>query len=87
MTTQSKTTSTYDFASDSEDEFDWEEVAVPQARQSELADPRDDDEAEQGSSTRPNIEITLEAHPTRAKDGTQYEVVSSFSQTGELKSP
>jgi hypothetical protein len=77
MTTQSKTTSTHDFASDSEDEFDWEEVAVPPAQQLELDDPRDDDQAEQGSSTRPNIEVTLDAYPTNAK--TQYEVVSSLS--------
>lgn len=75
MTTQSKTTSTHDFASDSEDELDWEEVAVPQARHFEL----DDDQAEQGSSTRPNIEVTLEAYTTHTKNGTQYEVVSSFS--------
>ena len=87
MTTQSKTTSTYDFASDSEDELDWEEVAVPQAQQLELEDPRDDDQAEQGSSTRPNIEVTLEAYPTHTRDGTQYDGVFSFSQTSELKLP
>jgi hypothetical protein len=70
MSTQSKTDSTDDFASDSEDELDWEEVAVPPVQHLEL----EDDEAAQGPSTRPNIEVTLDVHPTRGKDGTQYEI-------------
>lgn len=68
MSTQSKTGSTHDFASDSEDELDWEEVSVPQAQHLELGD----DDAGQGPSTRQNIEVTLEVHPTRRKDGTPY---------------
>jgi hypothetical protein len=70
MSTQSKTGSTYDFASDSEDELDWEEVSVPQVQHLEL----EDDDARQGPSTRQNIEVTLEVHPTRRKDGTPYAV-------------
>ena len=70
MSTQSKTGSTDDFASDSEDELDWEEVAVPRAQHLEL----EDDEAAQGPSTRQNLEVTLEVHPTRGKNGTQYAV-------------
>lgn len=71
MSTQIKTDSTDDFASDSEDELDWEEVAVPPAQHLEL---EDDEAAAQGPSTRPNIEVTLDVHPARGKDGTQYEV-------------
>ena len=67
MSTHGKTVSTYDFASDSEDEFDWEEVAVPQAQHLELEDQPD-------PSTRPNIEVTLEAYPTQGKGATQYAV-------------
>jgi hypothetical protein len=71
MSTQSKTASTYDFSGDSEDELDWEEVSVPQAQHLEL----DDDQAPgQGPSTRPNIEVTLEAYPAHGKDGTKYAV-------------
>jgi hypothetical protein len=68
MSTHGKTVSTYDLASDSEDEFDWEEVAVPQAQPLELED-------ESGPSTRPNIEVTLEAYPTQRKGATQYAVL------------
>ena len=67
MTTQSETLSTYDFASDSEDELDWEEVAVPQVQHIELED-------QAGPSTRPNIEVTLEAYSTQRKGKTQYAV-------------
>ena len=56
--------STYDVLSDSEDELDWEEVTVPQAH-IELED-------QEGPSTRPNIEVTLEAYPTSQKRDTQY---------------
>ena len=70
MSTRSKTGSTYDFASDTEDELDWEEVSVPQAQHLEL----EDDDAGQGPSTRGNIEVTLEVHPKRGKDGTSYAV-------------
>ncbi|KAH9985042.1 hypothetical protein BJV74DRAFT_946268 [Russula compacta] len=64
MSTHGKTVSTYDLASDSEDEFDWEEVAVPQAQHSDLED-------QSGPSTRPNIEVTLEAYHTQGKGATQ----------------
>jgi hypothetical protein len=57
---------TYDVLSDSEDELDWEEVAVPQAQHIEL------EEDQAGPSTRHNIEVTLEAYPTRRKGDTQY---------------
>jgi len=57
---------TYNFSDDSEGEFDWEEVAVPQAAQVE---PEED---EAGPSTRLNIEVTLEAYPAQGKDGKQY---------------
>lgn len=67
MSTKGKT-STYGILSDSEDELDWEEVTVPQALHIEL----EEDQAE--SSTRPNIEITLEAYPTRRKGDTQYAI-------------
>jgi hypothetical protein len=65
----SATELTYNSASDSEDEFDWEEVAVPEAQHLEL------NAEDQGLSTRPNIEVTLEAHPAKGKDGTQYAVL------------
>ena len=54
--------STYDVLSDSEDELDWEEVTVPQAH-IELED-------QEGPSTRPNIEVILEAYPTSRKSDT-----------------
>ncbi|KAI0248652.1 hypothetical protein BJV78DRAFT_1131036 [Lactifluus subvellereus] len=57
---------TYNSAGDSEDEFDWEEVPVPEAQHLE-PDAKD----QVGPSTRPNIEVTLEAHPAKGKDGTQ----------------
>ena len=65
MSTKGKT-STYDFLSDSEDELDWEEVTVPQAQHIEL------EEDQTGLSTRPNIEVTLEAYPTSRKGNIQY---------------
>ena len=65
MSTKGKT-STYDALSDSEDELDWEEVTVPQAQYIEL------EEDQAGPSTRPNIEVTLEAYPTRRKGDTKY---------------
>ena len=61
-------TSTYGVPSDSEDEFDWEEVTVPQAQHIELE--LEEDQA--GPSTRPNIEVTLEAYPTHRKGDAQY---------------
>jgi hypothetical protein len=57
---------TYDVLSDSEDELDWEEVTVPQAQHIEL------EEDQAGPSTRPNIEVTLEAYSTRRKGDAQY---------------
>ena len=65
MSTKGKT-SIYDTLSDSEDELDWEEVTVPQAQYIE--------EDQAGPSTRPNIEVTLDAYPTRRKGDKQYAV-------------
>ncbi len=65
MSTQRAEELAHNFSSDSEDELDWEEVAVPQA--GHLV-PED----QAGPSTRTNIEITLDAYPARGKDGTQY---------------
>ena len=59
-------TPTYDVLSDSEDEFDWEEVTVPQAQHIEL------EEDQAGPSTRHNIEVTLEVYPTNRKGDTRY---------------
>jgi hypothetical protein len=67
MSTKDKTP-TYDVLSDSEDESDWEEVTVPQAKYIEL------EEDQAGPSTRPNIEVTLEAYPTRRKGDKKYAV-------------
>ena len=70
MSTQDKTRlSTYDSFSDSEDELDWEEVAVPQAQHLEL-----ELEDQAGPSTRPNIEVTLEAYSTKRKGDKKYAV-------------
>jgi len=81
MSTQSKTASTYDFSGDSEDELDWEEVSVPQAQHLEL----DDDQAPgQGPSTRPNIEVTLEAYPAHGKDSTKKKLSSGISHAERL---
>ena len=65
MSTPDITRSTNDSFSDSEDELDWEEVAVPQAQHLELED-------QAGPSTRPNIEVTLDAHHTKRKGDKQY---------------
>jgi hypothetical protein len=59
MSTKGKT-STYDFLTGS-DEFDREEVTVPQAQQIEL------EEDQAGPSMRPNIEVILDANPTSRK--------------------
>jgi len=75
MSTKDKP-STYDVLSDSEDELDWEEVTVPQAQHIEL----EDDQAGP-PSTRPNIEVTLEAYPTRREGEKQY--VNSLYLTDE----
>lgn len=65
MSMQGADTLADNFSSDSEDELDWEEVAVPQAEHFVLED-------QAGPYPRPNIEVTLDAHPARGKDGTQY---------------
>lgn len=67
MSTRDKSRSTYDSFSDSDDELDWEEVAVPQAQHLELED-------QAGPSTRPNIEVTLEAYSTNRKGDKQYAI-------------
>jgi len=76
MSTQGKT-STYDVHSDSEDELDWEEGAVPQAQHIELED-------QAGPSMGPNIEVILEAYPTRRKGDTQYAVFLFISHINVL---
>lgn len=63
---------TYDVLSDSEDELDWEEVTVPQAQHIEL------EEDPAGPSTRPNIEVTLEAYSTHRKGDAQYAFFSLY---------
>jgi hypothetical protein len=77
VTTMSTTISelAYDSASDGEDEFDWEEVAVPEAQPLE---PYSEDQP--GPSTRPNIEVILEAHPAQGKEKTQYAVLLVLSE-------
>jgi hypothetical protein len=67
MSTLGKSTSTYDFSSDSEAELDWEEVAVPQVQHIELED-------QAGPSISSNIEVTLDAYPTKRKGEKQYAV-------------
>ncbi|KAH9053373.1 hypothetical protein EDB87DRAFT_1651420 [Lactarius vividus] len=76
MSTKSAEELAHDFSSDSEDELDWEEVAVPQA---EYSVPED----QAGPSTRPNIEITLDAYPARGKD-TQRKLPGGISQAERL---
>jgi hypothetical protein len=71
MSTLGKTTSTYELSSDSEDELDWEEVAVPQVQHIEL-------EEQAGPSISSNIEVTLEAYPTQRKGEKQYAVFLSL---------
>ena len=69
MSTQGADVLAHNFSSDSEDELDWEEVAVPQAEHfvpEDQAGP---------PSTRPTIEVTLDAYSARGKDGKQYAVL------------
>ena len=55
---------------DSEDDFDWEEVAVPLTDQQGASTASTDAEAVEGPSTfRPSIEITIQAKPK--KDDTE----------------
>ncbi|KAH8984346.1 hypothetical protein EDB92DRAFT_1887514 [Lactarius akahatsu] len=77
MSTHSAEELAYNFSSDSEDELDWEEVAVPQA---EYSAPED----QAGPPTRPNIEITLDAYPAQGKDGTQRKPSGGISQAERL---
>ncbi|KAI0288071.1 hypothetical protein BC826DRAFT_1107975 [Russula brevipes] len=79
MSTQDKAGSTYDFSSDSEDELDWEEVAVPQAQHLEL-----EEDQEAGPSTRPNIEVTLEAYPSPRKGSAQKKPPGGISHAERL---
>lgn len=68
MSTQGAEDLAHNFSSDSEDELDWEEVAVPQAEhlvQEDQAEPR----------LSPNIEVTLDTYPAQGKNGTQYVVL------------
>jgi hypothetical protein len=68
MSAQEEEELAHNFSSDSEDELDWEEVAVPQAEQ---LVPEDQAEPH----TRPNIEVTLDAYSVKGvkgKDGAQY---------------
>ena len=68
MSTKSADDMVYNLTSDSEDELDWEEVAVPQP---EPLAPEDQAEP----CARLDIEVTLDAYPARGKDGKQYEVL------------
>ncbi|KAH9013188.1 hypothetical protein EDB83DRAFT_2576942, partial [Lactarius deliciosus] len=77
MSTQSAEEFAHDFSSDTEDELDWEEVAVPQAEYSVQED-------QAGSSARPNIEITLDAYPAQGKHGTQRKPSGGISQAERL---
>ncbi|KAI9443725.1 hypothetical protein F5148DRAFT_784537 [Russula earlei] len=67
------------FFSDSEEELDWEEVAVPQLEQVEV-----ELEDQAGPSTRPHIEVTLEAYPTQRKGGTQKKLPGAISHAERL---
>lgn len=54
---------------DSDDDFDWEEVAVPQADQLPVVSlSADDDDVQEGPSHRPHIEITIQTEK-RGKKG------------------
>ena len=56
---------------DSDDDFDWEEVAVPQAeRLPAVSLPADNDDVHEGPSSRPTIEITIQTEK-RGKKGTK----------------
>ncbi|EPS96506.1 hypothetical protein FOMPIDRAFT_1053153 [Fomitopsis schrenkii] len=56
---------------DSDDDFDWEEVAVPQADQLPVVSlPADNDDVQEGPSHRPHIEITIHTEK-RGKKGTK----------------
>ena len=56
---------------DSDDDFDWEEVAVPQADQLPVVSlPADNDDVQEGPSNRPHIEITIQTEK-RGKKGTK----------------
>ncbi|KAH9992061.1 hypothetical protein BJV77DRAFT_1060568 [Russula vinacea] len=79
MSTHDITRSTSNSFSDSEDELDWEEVAVPQVQHIELED-------QAGPSTRPNIEVTLEAYSTqeRVKHSTQKKSPGGISHAERL---
>lgn len=50
-------------AEDSEDDFDWEEVAVPQQPPLDISLDQDEPQAVPSDLTRPNIEITIQARP------------------------
>lgn len=70
MSSQDAEEAAHNFSSDSEDELDWEEVAVPQAEH--LVVPPED-QAE--PRPRPNIEVTLDAYSVKGakgKDDAQY---------------
>ncbi|KAF8264379.1 hypothetical protein EI94DRAFT_1772689 [Lactarius quietus] len=62
MSTPGEEDLAHNFSSDSEDELDWEEVAVPQA---EHLVPED----QAGPRTRVNIEVTLDAYSVQGKPG------------------
>jgi len=56
---------------DSDDDFDWEEIVVPQADQPQEAPPASalvKDDVQEGPSERPHIEITIQTQ-RRAKKG------------------
>lgn len=80
MSAQEEEELAHNFSSDSEDELDWEEVAVPQAEQ---LVPEDQAEPQ----TRPNIEVTLDAYSVKevkGKDGAQKKPPGGISHAERL---
>jgi len=63
---------------DSDDDFDWEEIVVPQADQPQEAPPASalvKDDVQEGPSERPHIEITIQTQ-RRAKKGASPKYVT-----------
>ncbi|KAI0301205.1 hypothetical protein B0F90DRAFT_1628752 [Multifurca ochricompacta] len=77
MSTEGKVEPAYGFSDSSEDELDWEEVAVPQALDVVLDD-------QPGPSTRPNIEVTIETFPAQGKDVKQKKPPGGISHAERL---
>lgn len=79
MSSQDAEEAAHNFSSDSEDELDWEEVAVPQAEHPVVPE----DQAE--PRPRPDIEVTLDAYSVKGvkgKDGVQYVALFYLGEGG-----